>query len=197
MDFPVSTPVRWSVAGTAFDLSRPLIMGVVNITPDSFSDGGRYLSFADARAHALRLIDEGADLIDLGGESTRPGAADVSEEEEIARVVPLIEALRGCGIPISVDTSKAIVMRAALAAGVAIVNDVRALGEPGTVETVAASDCGVVVMHMQGTPRTMQRDPHYDDVVGEVCVFLQQRVEALERAGIAADRIAVDPGFGF
>jgi dihydropteroate synthase len=198
MDTPVvSAPVAWSVAGATLDLSRPLIMGVVNVTPDSFSDGGRFLSFADARAHALRLVDDGADLLDIGGESTRPGAADVSEEEEIGRVVPLIEALRGCGIPISIDTSKAAVMRAALAAGAAIVNDVRALQEPGAVEAVAATDCGIVVMHMQGTPRTMQREPRYDDVVREVSTFLQERVVALGRAGIAAARIVVDPGFGF
>src|SRR4029453_14925395 len=136
MDSPLSTPVRWSVAGSALDLSRPLIMGVVNVTPDSFSDGGHYLSFADARAHALRLIDEGADLIDLGGESTRPGAAHVSEAGALG------ETLRGSGSPISVDTSKAGVMRAALAAGAAIINDVRALGERGAVESVAGLDGG-------------------------------------------------------
>jgi dihydropteroate synthase len=198
MDTPVvSAPVAWSVAGATLDLSRPLIMGVVNVTPDSFSDGGRFLSFADARAHALRLVDEGADLLDIGGESTRPGAADVSEDEETQRVIPLIETLRGCGIPISIETSKAAVMRAALAAGAAIVNDVRALQEPGAVEAVAATDCGIVVMHMQGTPRTMQREPRYDDVVREVSTFLQERVVALGRAGIAAARIVVDPGFGF
>jgi dihydropteroate synthase len=198
MDTPiVSPPVAWSIAGATLDLSRPLIMGVVNVTPDSFSDGGRFLSFVDAHAHALRLVDEGADLLDIGGESTRPGAADVSEDEEIGRVIPLIEALRGCGIPISIDTSKATVMRAALAAGAAIVNDVRALQESDAVEAVATNDCGIVVMHMQGTPRTMQREPRYDDVVGEVSTFLQERVDALVRAGIAAARIVVDPGFGF
>ena len=198
MDSPVvSAPIAWSVAGATLDLSRPLIMGVVNVTPDSFSDGGRFLSFADAHTHALRLVDEGADLLDIGGESTRPGAADVSEDEEIGRVIPLIEALRGCGVPLSIDTSKAAVMRAALAAGAAIVNDVRALQEPGAVEAVAATDCGIVVMHMQGTPRTMQREPRYDDVVREVSTFLQERVVALGRAGIAAARIVVDPGFGF
>ena len=155
MDSPViPAPVSWRIAGTTLNLSRPLIMGVVNVTPDSFSDGGRYLSFADARAHALRLVDEGADLLDIGGESTRPGAADVSEEEEIGRVVPLIESVRGCGVPVSVDTSKAAVMRAALAAGAAIVNDVRALREAGAAEAVAAADCGIVVMHMQGMPAT-------------------------------------------
>ncbi len=198
MDSPViPAPVSWRIAGATLDLSRPLIMGVVNVTPDSFSDGGRYLSFADARAHALRLVDEGADLLDIGGESTRPGAADVSEEEEIGRVVPLIESVRGCGVPVSVDTSKAAVMRAALAAGAAIVNDVRALREAGAAEAVAAADCGIVVMHMQGMPRTMQREPRYDDVVREVSTFLRERVDALGLAGVASERIVVDPGFGF
>ena len=198
MDSPViPAPVSWRIAGATLDLSRPLIMGVVNVTPDSFFDGGRYLSFADARAHALRLVDEGADLLDIGGESTRPGAADVSEEEEIGRVVPLIESVRGCGVPVSVDTSKAAVMRAALAAGAAIVNDVRALREAGAAEAVAAADCGIVVMHMQGMPRTMQREPRYDDVVREVSTFLRERVDALGLAGVASERIVVDPGFGF
>ena len=192
-----SAAAGWRVAGATLDLSRPLVMGVVNVTPDSFSDGGRYLSPADARAHALRMIEEGADLLDIGGESTRPGAADVSDDVETNRVVPLIEALRDRGVPLSVDTSKASVMRAALAAGAAIVNDVRALREPGAVEAVAAASCGIVVMHMQGTPRTMQGDPRYDDVVREVSAFLQQRVNELARAGIAVERIVVDPGFGF
>ncbi len=200
-DSPASLVVRstpaWSVGGRDLDLSRPLVMGIVNVTPDSFSDGGRYLSAPAALEHARRLIDEGADLLDIGGESTRPGAADVSEREEIERVVPLIEALRSTAVPLSVDTSKPGVMRAALAAGAAIVNDVRAFQEAGALEAVAASRCGLVLMHMQGTPRTMQREPHYGDVVAEVSDFLRARVAALVQAGVAADRIAVDPGFGF
>jgi dihydropteroate synthase len=187
----------WSVGGRDLNLSRPLVMGIVNVTPDSFSDGGRYLSAPAALEHARRLIDEGADLLDIGGESTRPGAADVSERDEIERVVPLIEALRSTSVPLSVDTSKPGVMRAALAAGAAIVNDVRAFLEVGALEAVVGSHCGLVLMHMQGTPRTMQREPHYADVVREVSDFLRSRVAALAQAGIAAERIAVDPGFGF
>ena len=193
----VPTPaLQWSIAGRTLDLTRPLIMGIVNVTPDSFSDGGRYFDRSIAIEHGRRLIDEGADLLDIGGESTRPGAADVPEAEEIDRVLPLVEALRDTA-PISVDTSKPGVMRAALAAGASIINDVRALQEPGAFETVTASDCGVVLMHMQGTPRTMQREPRYDDVVAEVAGFLRRRAAALAAVGVAADRIAIDPGFGF
>jgi dihydropteroate synthase len=191
-----STP-EWSVAGRDLDLSRPLVMGIVNVTPDSFSDGGRHLSAPAALEHAHRLIDEGADLLDIGGESTRPGAADVSERVEIERVVPLMEALRSTSVPLSVDTSKPGVMRAALAAGAVIVNDVRAFQEAGEPKAVAHSRCGLVLMHMQGTPRTMQREPHYGDVVQEVSAFLRARVAALVQAGVAVERIAVDPGFGF
>lgn len=187
---------QWSIAGRTLDLARPLIMGIVNVTPDSFSDGGRYFDRSIAIEHGRRLIDEGADLLDIGGESTRPGSADVPETEEIDRVLPLVEALRDT-VPISVDTSKPGVMRAALAAGASIINDVRALQEPGAFETVTASDCGVVLMHMQGTPRTMQREPRYDDVVAEVAGFLRRRAAALAAVGVAADRIAIDPGFGF
>ncbi len=172
-------------------------MGIVNVTPDSFSDGGQHASRDSALAHALRLIDEGADILDIGGESTRPGAAAVSQAEEIDRVVPLIAALAGRGVPLSVDTSKPEVMRAALAAGAAIVNDVYALRAPGAVEEVAASGCGVVLMHMQGVPRTMQVAPHYDDVVAEVSAFLKERLVALGDAGVTPDRVALDPGFGF
>lgn len=187
----------WSVGGRTLPLERPLIMGVVNVTPDSFSDGGRHATHGAALAHALRLIEEGADILDIGGESTRPGAAEVALAEELDRVVPLLESLADQGVPLSVDTSKAEVMRAALRAGAAIVNDVRALQSPGAVEAVATSDCGVVLMHMQGVPRTMQAAPHYDDVVSEVSAFLRKRVAALEAAGVSARRIAVDPGFGF
>jgi dihydropteroate synthase len=193
-----STPTssgQWSIAGRSLDLARPLVMGIVNVTPDSFSDGGRYFDCAAAIAHGQRLIDEGADLLDIGGESTRPGAADVSESEELDRVLPRVEALRA--VPLSVVTSKPGVMRAALAAGAAIVNDVRALQAPGAIEAVRASQCGIVLMHMQGTPRTMQREPHYEDVVADVVAFLRARVSALTGAGIGAERIAVDPGFGF
>jgi dihydropteroate synthase len=194
---PANPATSWTVAGRVLDLSRPLIMGIVNVTPDSFSDGGRFLSAAAALDQAQRLIEEGADLLDVGGESTRPGAADVAASEEIDRVLPLVEALRDTGVPLSVDTSKAQVMRVALAAGAAIVNDVRALRGEGAVEAVADSGCGVIVMHMQGSPRTMQQEPHYADVVQEVSDFLRLRTAALVEAGVTADRIAIDPGFGF
>ena len=187
----------WTVRGRTLPLERPLIMGIVNVTPDSFSDGGRHSTHDAALAHALRLVEEGADLLDIGGESTRPGAADVSPAEETDRVVPLIAALKGCGVPLSVDTSKPEVMRAALDAGAAIVNDVYALRAPGAVEVIAASDCGIVLMHMQGVPRTMQVAPHYEDVVAEVSAFLHERLAVLTAAGVAPDRVALDPGFGF
>ena len=176
---------------------RPLIMGVVNVTPDSFSDGGRYLDPAEALAHAQKLIDEGADLIDIGGESTRPGAQPVSEDEELARVLPLVQALRGSTIPISVDTRRPRVMREAIQAGASMINDVEALESPGALPAVAASDCGVCLMHKKGDPATMQRDPNYADVVAEVKAYLAARIHAAERAGIARDRITIDPGFGF
>jgi len=170
-------------------------MGVVNITPDSFSDGGRFLDPAAAVAHARRLAEEGADLIDIGGESTRPGAAPVSEDEELQRILPVLRSLPD--FPVSVDTRRARVMRAALEAGASMINDVEALGAPGALEAVAASTCAVCLMHKQGEPATMQRDPHYDDVVAEVKAFLDQRIEAARGAGIAPERIVVDPGFGF
>jgi dihydropteroate synthase len=188
----------WHIGGRVLALDRPLVMGIVNVTPDSFSDGGRYFDRGAALAHALRLIDEGADLLDIGGESTRPGAADVTASDEIGRVVPLIDALAGRGgVPLSVDTSKLEVMQAALAAGAVVVNDVRALREPGAIEAVADSDCGIVLMHMQGTPRTMQAAPEYRDVTQEVTDFLAQRIGALGGLGIDVRRIVVDPGFGF
>lgn len=180
------------------DLSRPRIMGIVNVTPDSFSDGGRHASTERAIGYALQLVEEGADILDIGGESTRPGAAPVSQDEELRRVIPVIEKLAGvAGVPLSVDTYKPGVMRAAIASGADIVNDVRALQEPGALEVVAASNAGVCLMHMQGNPRTMQQDPQYGDVVAEVRTFLQGRVEAATRAGIANERIVLDPGFGF
>ena len=172
-------------------------MGIVNVTPDSFADGGRYLNHADALTHARQLIDEGADIIDIGGESTRPGADEVSADEEIARVLPLLQSLAGSGVPLSVDTSKGAVMHMALAEGAAIINDVRALREPGALDAVASSDCGLILMHMQGAPRTMQQQPHYDDVTQEVATFLADRVESARTCGVDQARIAIDPGFGF
>jgi len=179
------------------DLSRPRVMGVVNVTPDSFSDGGRFLDFDRALAHARSLQADGADLIDVGGESTRPGASPTSEADEIARVVPIVEALARDGALVSVDTMKPAVMRHAIAAGASMINDVRALQAPGAIDIVAKSDVAVCLMHMQGEPRTMQTAPVYGDVVADVRDFLRARVVACRSAGVADDRIAVDPGFGF
>jgi len=185
-----------SFAGLALD--RPLVMGIVNVTPDSFSDGGRFLGAEAAIAQGCRLIDEGADLVDVGGESTRPGAHPVAPEEEQARILPVIRALVEAGTVVSVDTRNAATMRAALGAGARIVNDVSALThDPGALDAVAESTAGVVLMHMQGTPETMQEDPRYGDVVDEVAAHLAARVEACRRAGIPDARIAVDPGIGF
>ena len=172
-------------------------MGIVNVTADSFSDGGRYLDPAVAIEHGLRLRDEGAAMVDVGGESTRPGADPVPVAEELRRVIPVVEALVGEGVAVSVDTMKPEVMRAAIDAGCAAVNDVNAFRAPGAVESVANANVGLIAMHMQGTPRTMQADPRYDDVVAEVGAFLRERARALEAAGVAAERIALDPGFGF
>jgi dihydropteroate synthase len=178
-----------------FALERPLIMGVVNVTPDSFSDGGRYFARDAAIAHARRLAEEGAEIVDIGGESTRPGAAPVSEEQELERILPVLEALGD--LCISVDTRRPAVMAAALDAGASMINDVQALQASGALEALRESQCAVCLMHMKGEPATMQRDPHYDDVVREVKAFLQERVAAAEAAGIARERIVVDPGFGF
>lgn len=178
-------------------LGRPLVMGIVNVTPDSFSDGGRHSDPALAVAHARQLVAEGADLLDIGGESSRPGAQPVATDEELRRVLPVIEALAGDGIPLSVDTVKPEVMRRAVAAGASLINDIAALRVPGALETAAASGAAVCLMHMQGEPRTMQADPRYGDVVAEVHDFLARRVAAAQAAGIAAERIVVDPGFGF
>jgi dihydropteroate synthase len=172
-------------------------MGVLNVTPDSFSDGGRFFAKDAALAHARKLLEQGADLLDIGGESTRPGAATVSEEEELARVLPLLQALADAPIPLSIDTRRPRVMREALAAGASMVNDVEALQGRGALEAVAASNCAVCLMHKKGDPATMQRDPHYDDVVAEVKAYLKERVAAAEAAGIARERIVADPGFGF
>ncbi|MFO8024100.1 dihydropteroate synthase [Thiohalophilus sp.] len=177
---------------------RPRVMGILNMTPDSFSDGGRFNQAQVAVERVRQMIQEGADIIDIGGESTRPGAPAISEEEELARVIPVIEAIRhDSAIPISVDTSKPAVMHAAVAAGASLINDVRALQEPGALDMAAQLGVPICLMHMQGQPRTMQANPHYDDVVEEVLAFLQQRIELCQAAGIAPARLIIDPGFGF
>jgi dihydropteroate synthase len=179
-------------------LDRPLIMGVVNVTPDSFSDGGRFLDPAAAITHAQQLIDEGADLVDLGAESSRPGAAAVvSAEEELRRLLPVLRGLRDAAVPVSVDTIKPEVMRAALAEGATMINDINALRAPGAVAAVAAAGAAVCLMHMQGSPGTMQQQPRYGDVVAEVKAFLLERIGSVCAAGIALERVVVDPGFGF
>ena len=185
-------------ADKTLDLSVPIVMGVVNVTPDSFSDGGRFLNAAAAVEHGLRLAAEGAAILDIGGESTRPGAADVSVAEELRRVIPVIEQLRAATTAVvSIDTSKPEVMRAAAAAGAGLINDVRALREPGALNAALATDCAVCLMHMQGDPRTMQHAPAYRDVVSEVKAFLLERVHVAQAAGLSAERLAIDPGFGF
>jgi len=180
------------------DLARPVVMGVLNVTPDSFSDGGRYLAPAAACERAARLAEDGAAIVDVGGESTRPGAEAVDAAEEMRRVIPVVERLAGTlSIPVSVDTRKPEVMRQALAAGASMVNDVSALAAAGALETVAASGAAVCLMHMQGEPATMQAAPRYRDVVADVRDFLRRRVAACLAAGIPRDRLVVDPGFGF
>jgi len=181
----------------ALPLARPLIMGVVNITTDSFFDGGKYSTVDAAVARALQLIDEGADIIDIGGESSRPGSQSVALEDERRRVLPVLEQLAGGAVPISVDTQKPELMRESIAAGAAMINDINALLAPGALEAVAASDAAVCLMHKKGTPANMQIDPQYDDVVAEVLAFLGDRVRVMRVAGVAAERIVVDPGFGF
>ena len=190
--------MKLTCGDTVLDLAEPCVMGVLNVTPDSFSDGGRYADLAAAVARGVAMVEEGAAIIDVGGESTRPGAAAVSVQEELARVIPVIEQLAArVAVPISVDTSKPAVMSAAIAAGASLVNDVRALREPGAVDALARTGAAVCLMHMQGEPRTMQAAPAYDDVVAEVRRFLAGRVEACVAAGIDRDRICVDPGIGF
>ncbi|NSX14064.1 dihydropteroate synthase [Cupriavidus taiwanensis] len=176
---------------------RPLVMGILNVTPDSFSDGGQHASRDAALRHAEQMMAEGVDIIDIGGESSRPGSAALPLDDELARVIPVVEALRDCGKPLSIDTYKPEVMRAALAAGADLINDIWGLRMPGAVEAVAGGQAGLCVMHMQRDPQTMQEDPHYDDVVAEVAQFLAERVAVLRAAGIAGDRICLDPGFGF
>jgi len=178
-------------------LERPLVMGVLNVTPDSFSDGALHFETDAAIGHGLRLVGEGADLLDIGAESTRPGAQPVSTDEELRRLLPVIEGLRAAGVPLSVDTFKPEVMRSVLDAGADMINDIYGFRQPGALDAVARSMCGVCVMHMQGEPRTMQDAPHYDDVVADVRGFLQERVEAMRQYGMHPGRILLDPGFGF
>jgi dihydropteroate synthase len=178
-------------------LDRPLIMGIVNVTPDSFSDGGQFHSSARAIQHARLLVEQGADLLDIGGESTRPGAQAVGIEEELERVLPVLEGLSDCGVPLSVDTLKPEVMRAAIRAGADMINDVNALRAEGALQAVAESGVAVCLMHMQGQPGTMQHSPLYQDVVAEVKTFLGERIAVAERAGIQRNRMLIDPGFGF
>ena len=185
-------------AGQVLDLSQPRLMGVLNITPDSFSDGGAFLSVDNAVAHARQMAEAGADIIDVGGESTRPGSAPVSAGEELQRVIPVIEALRAStDIPVSIDTQKPAVMRAAVAAGAGMINDVNALQADDAIETAARLGVPVCLMHMQGVPQNMQEMPEYEDVVTEVVSFLGARAAACEAAGIAPEQIVLDPGFGF
>lgn len=185
-------------AGKVLDLSRPAVMGVLNVTPDSFSDGGRYFQLTDALRRAEAMVEEGAALVDVGGESTRPGAAPVSVQEELDRVLPVVERLaRELPVPISVDTSKPEIIREAARAGAGLINDVRALRLPGALEAAVASGLPVCLMHLRGEPATMQQEPVYADVVAEVHAFLAERVRVCEVAGIPRERILVDPGFGF
>jgi len=180
-----------------FALDRPLVMGIVNVTADSFSDGGRFLDAGRAIEHGLRLKQAGADILDIGGESTRPGAEPVNLDAELARILPVLEGLRDCGAAISIDTMKPEVMRAAVAAGADLINDVNAFRAPGAWTAVADSGCGLCLMHMQGEPRTMQADPQYQHVVEEVAGFLAGRVAEANAHGIAQERLLIDPGFGF
>ena len=188
----------WQTTRFRLDLARPLVMGIVNVTPDSFSDGGQHADTAAALAHCEQLLADGADILDIGGESTRPGAAPVSLEAELARVLPVLEGALAMGVPLSVDTVKAEVMQRALALGADIVNDVNALRGDGAAEVVAAHpNCGVCLMHMRGAPDTMQLQPHYADVVAEVSDFLRERGARLRALGVADERIVYDPGIGF
>lgn len=191
-DLPLLRLGRFSLDG-----SRPLVMGIVNVTPDSFYDGGRHFSTQASIAHAYRLIDEGADILDIGAESTRPGAAPTDAADELERLLPLLRAVRQSPVPVSVDTMKPEVMRVAVAEGASMINDVYALRLPGALEAVAGGDASVCLMHMQGEPRTMQAAPYYEDVVDEVKTFLAGRAQTAVAAGISPDRIFVDPGFGF
>jgi dihydropteroate synthase len=185
---------RWSLDALS---CGPLVMGVLNVTPDSFSDGGQFHSLDLALSRAEQMIAEGVDIIDVGGESSRPGAQPLPLDQELKRVMPVLYALRDCGKPLSVDTYKPQVMREALAAGADMVNDINAFRAPGALEAVRASDCGLCIMHMQSDPRTMQVNPQYVDTVAEVTAFLRERAAAMEQEGIARSRLCIDPGFGF
>ncbi|KDO15072.1 dihydropteroate synthase [Vibrio metoecus] len=191
--------MKISYANKQLNLNSPVVMGILNTTPDSFSDGGSYIQLDKALMRAQQMIDAGVAIIDIGGESTRPGAPDVSLEEELQRVIPLITAIRqqNAQVWISIDTSKAEVMRQAIVAGADLINDVRALQEPGTLDVAAQAQVPVCIMHMQGQPRTMQMAPQYDNVVEDVCAFLVERIAACEAAGIKRENIILDPGFGF
>ncbi|CAJ1805939.1 Dihydropteroate synthase [Aeromonas jandaei] len=184
--------------GLSLSLERPQVMGILNVTPDSFSDGGHFNQIERAVAHARQMVADGATLIDIGGESTRPGAPDVSEQEELDRVIPVVERLVSeCDVMLSLDTSKAVVMREGCQAGAHLINDVRALLEPGSLDAAAEARVPVCLMHMQGQPRTMQVEPHYDDLVGEVKAFFDERIAACLAAGIAREQLLLDPGYGF
>lgn len=188
----------WQCGRYEFSLERPILMGILNITPDSFSDGGQHDHTDAAIAHARKLVAEGANILDIGGESTRPGAAPVALEAELARVMPVLEAVRDSGVAVSIDTCKAEVMRAVLAAGADIINDVTGMRSAQARAVVAAHpNCGICVMHMQGEPRTMQQDPQYEDVVREVHEALLRQAHSLEQLGVGRARISLDPGFGF
>ena len=188
----------WQTSRYKIDLARVRIMGVVNVTPDSFSDGGRYGHAPDAIAQCEQMLRDGADILDIGGESSRPGALAVSLEQELDRIVPVLEGALKLGCPVSVDTTKTEVMRRVIAMGADIINDINALQESGAVDVVAShKSCGIALMHMRGKPQTMQQQPRYDDVVMEVCSFLQGRADAMRRAGIAEARLVFDPGIGF
>jgi len=198
--YPVSRilePFMFLCGNFQFDLSRPLVMGIINVTPDSFSDGGQHLQRGAALAHAQQLIADGADILDIGGESTRPGSLPVSVQQEMDRVLPIIEGLRGAPVPISIDTCKPDVMRAAIATGAQMVNDINALQETDAMRAVASCNVAVCLMHKQGVPLTMQAQPHYQNVVAEVGAFLRERIAVAEAAGINRNRIVIDPGFGF
>ena len=190
--------MHWQTTRFRIDLTRPQVMGIVNVTPDSFSDGGAHASTRTALAHCEQLLAEGADLLDIGGESTRPGSQPVPLAEELARVLPVLDAALTLGCPVSIDTNKPEVMAAVLARGADIVNDINALQAPGALDVVAAhASCGVCLMHMRGTPEAMQQRPQYDDVVDEVAAFLRERGDALRALGVADERVVFDPGIGF
>lgn len=177
--------------------SRPLVMGILNITPDSFSDGGKYLPLPAALKHAEQMMAAGVDIVDIGGESTRPGSESISHQEEIDRILPVVEALKDCGKPLSIDTSKPETMKAVLEAGVDMINDICGFQEEASRQAVSDGTCGLCIMHMQGNPKTMQEKPHYQDVVEEVAGFLKRQVTELAAYGVARDRMVIDPGFGF